>query len=249
MKLIDINCDLGEGVLISDCEQDATLMPYISSCNIACGGHAGNESIIRKSLLNARLHKLKIGAHPGYEDKENFGRISLAISINELIDSIKRQLDSFFNISSELNIAIHHIKFHGALYNDLEKKPKLSLALAQLLIQDYSEFKVYGLANGVFEKCCIDLNIDFIAEGFMDRTYTSTGLLTPRSEKNAMITAQDKSIAQAVLLASNKEVTTSDNQVIKPNVKTICLHGDNPNAVAIAKALHKELTYAGFIIQ
>jgi len=249
MKLIDINCDLGEGDSVIDCEHDAKLMPYISSCNIACGGHAGNESIIKQSLLNAQFHKLKIGAHPGYEDKENFGRISLVMSTEVLIDSIKRQLDSFFNISYELNISIHHIKFHGALYNDLEKKPILASALAQLLIRDYAELKVYGLANGEFEKCCTDLNIDFIAEGFMDRTYTSTGHLTPRSERNAMITEQDKSIAQAVLLAGNKEIITSDDQVIKPKVKTICLHGDNPDAIEIAKALNKELTQAGFIIQ
>ena len=121
MKYIDINCDLGEGKSLIDCEHDAMLMPYISSCNIACGGHAGNESIIKQSLLNAQKNGLKIGAHPGYEDKENFGRVSLDIKSEDLVSSIKKQLSLFLNISNQLGISIHHIKFHGALYNDLER--------------------------------------------------------------------------------------------------------------------------------
>lgn len=249
MKYIDINCDLGEGKSLNDSEQDAKLMPFISSCNIACGGHAGNESIIRQSLLNAKLHKLKVGAHPGYEDKENFGRVSIVIDIEQLVSSVKKQLDLFLRIASELNIAIYHIKFHGALYNDLEKQPKLASKLAQLLKRNYASLKVYGLANGEFEKQCTDLNIQFVSEGFMDRTYLSTGHLTPRSKENAVLTNQDQIIAQAVSLARNSEIITSDGEFITPKVKTICLHGDNPKAITIAKALHAELTSAGFFIQ
>jgi UPF0271 protein len=249
MKYIDINCDLGEGKSLIDCEHDAKIMPYISSCNIACGGHAGDESIIKQSLLNAKLNGLKVGAHPGYEDKANFGRISLDISVEEVVASIQKQLDLFLRIASELNIAIYHIKFHGALYNDLEKQPRLASKLAQLLKRNYASLKVYGLANGEFEKQCTDLNIEFVSEGFMDRTYLSSGHLTPRSEENAVLTEQDQSIAQAISLASNQEIKTSDGEIITPQVKTICLHGDNPEAITIAKALHIELTSAGFLIQ
>jgi len=249
MKYIDINCDLGEGKSLIDCEQDAKLMPYISSCNIACGGHAGDESIIKQSLLNAKLNGLKIGAHPGYEDKANFGRVSLDISVEEVVTSIQKQLDLFFRVSSELSLSIHHIKFHGALYNDLEKQPQLGSKLAELIKHNYLSLKVYGLANGIFEKQCVALGIEFIAEGFMDRTYLSSGHLTPRSKKNAVLTNQAKIIAQAVSLASNSEIITSDGEFITPKVKTICLHGDNPKAITIAKALHAELTSAGFFIQ
>ena len=249
MKYIDINCDLGEGKSLIDCEQDANLMPYISSCNIACGGHAGDESIIKQSLLNAQVNGLKVGAHPGYEDKKNFGRISLDISAAEIVSSIENQLSLFFNIANQLDISIHHIKFHGALYNDLEKKPELAYILAKLIKSNYPALKIYGLAHGVFEKQCNELGIDFIPEGFMDRTYQSTGHLTPRSEKNAVLTNQVHSIAQAISLASNQDIKTSDAKVIKPAVKTICLHGDNPEAVGIAKALYQELIDAGFLIK
>lgn len=249
MKCIDINCDLGEGKSLIDCAHDAKIMPYISSCNIACGGHAGDESIIKQSLLNASFYELKIGAHPGYEDKVNFGRVSLDISVEEVVTSIQKQLDFFIRISSKLNISIHHIKFHGALYNDLEKQPQLASKLAELIKFKYPSLKVYGLANGIFEKHCIALGIDFIAEGFMDRTYLSSGHLTPRSEENAVLTEQAQSIAQAISLASNQGIKSSDGKVITPQVKTICLHGDNPEAITIAKVLHFQLTSAGFLIQ
>ena len=249
MKYIDINCDLGEGKSLIDCEHDAMLMPYISSCNIACGGLAGNESIIKQSLLNAQKNGLKIGAHPGYEDKENFGRVSLDIKSEDLVSSIKKQLSLFLNISNQLEISIHHIKFHGALYNDLEKQPKLALTLAKLIKGNYPSLAVYGLANGIFAQTCNDLDIDFIAEGFMDRTYLSSGCLTPRSKKNAVLTDKAQSIAQAVSLANHQEIKASDGGVITPDVKTICLHGDNPEAIDIAKTLHEELTQAGLIIK
>ncbi|SFD02070.1 LamB/YcsF family protein [Pseudoalteromonas denitrificans] len=249
MKVIDINCDLGEGGCIDDCDLDAKLMQYISSCNIACGGHAGNEEIIRKSLLNAQLNGLKIGAHPGYADKKNFGRISLKISSDILLNSIQEQLDLFLKIASELDIHVEHIKFHGALYNDLEQNPDLASSLSSLIKQNYAYLKVVGLAGGLLEKKSRFLGLSFLPEGFMDRSYLSTGMLTPRSKANAMIEGRKNVINQALLLANNDPILTSDHQYIKPKVKTICLHGDNVNAISIAKNLNESLVKAGFIIK
>jgi UPF0271 protein len=232
---IDINCDLGEGETIADCEKDALLMPYISSCNIACGGHAGNQSTIATSLANAAKHQLKIGAHPGYADKNNFGRVSLELPIQELKDSLKQQINSFNKQADKQNIKLHHIKFHGALYNDIEADNQLALELATVCKKYFPSLELLGLADGNLEEACKKLNINFIKEGFMDRTYLSNGKLTPRGSQNAVIENRDEVVKQAIALASNQFVTTNTHNQLKIKVDSICLHGDNPNALAIAE--------------
>ena len=240
MVTIDINCDLGEGNTQQDCEQDALLMPFISRCNIACGGHAGNELTIRESLQNAKSNHLKIGAHPGYPDKENFGRRSINFPTDQLKQSLVSQIDLLLDIAEQENIEVDHIKFHGALYNDIENDPILAKEIASIIKQTYPSKKLLGLAEGELQQVCNDLDIEFLAEGFIDRSYLSNGKLTPRSEPGAVIENQIDNVNQAIALAINKSIRTSDNRAISPQVDTICLHGDNPQAIPLIKKICTE---------
>jgi UPF0271 protein len=228
--------------------QDAKIMPFISRCNIACGGHAGNELTMTLSLKNAAVHNIKAGIHPGYEDRDNFGRVSLKLPVGVLIHSLNNQIKRLIAIALEQRVILHHIKFHGALYNDVEQQAELADALSNFIYQHYPLYTVIGLAVGLFEKSCLAKGLIFIAEGFIDRRYRSNGKLTPRTEPGAVIVDQNKSLAQAKALALGKEIETSDQQFISPVVKTLCLHGDNPNAVVIAQALSNSLKNSGISI-
>ncbi len=249
IKRIDINCDLGEGTNKGDCRQEALLMPYISSCNIACGGHAGNQDTILSSLINASKHKLKVGAHPGYADQENFGRVSVSISQSELVISLKQQIDRLIFIAKKNDIKVNHIKFHGALYNDIEKDVPLAIYLAEFCRECYPLLRIIGLADGNLKKACRRLSLDFISEGFMDRTYLSNGKLSARKAEGAVLEKSNDVVNQALQIADKESVTTIDNNVIPLKVDSICLHGDNPNALVIARLLQQELEKKRFKIQ
>ena len=240
--IIDINCDLGEGYTRDDANKDAQLMSYISSCNIACGGHAGNLNTIEYAINDAVENKLKIGAHPGYPDPENFGRKTLSYSEKEVVVFLQQQMESFLNVASKNNVEINHIKLHGALYNDVEKNQGLAIIVANYIAESFPDYEVYGLAEGLFQKLCEEREIKFIPEGFMDRRYTLEKKLTPRTISNAVITEDTLCIEQAMALAKNESIKSITGELITPLVKTICLHGDNENALEIAGKLSKALS-------
>jgi UPF0271 protein len=238
---IDINCDLGEGCTPADGDNDALLMPYLSSCNIACGGHAGDLETIDYAIKNALDHQLKIGAHPGYPDQDNFGRNSLGLSANEIVESLRQQLYLFLGVVSKNSATLNHIKLHGALYNDVEINIELADVIADYFIEAFPEIKLYGLAQGQFQQVCEYRNLDFIPEGFMDRRYLPDGKLTPRTEPHAVITQDEICIQQAIALAKNESIESSTGVLISPRIETICLHGDNDNALTIARDLYQAL--------
>ncbi len=237
---IDINCDLGEGCTPADGDNDALLMPYLSSCNIACGGHAGDLETIDYAIKNALDHQLKIGAHPGYPDQDNFGRNSLGLSANEIVESLRQQLDLFLGVVSKNSATLNHIKLHGALYNDVEINIELADVIADYFFEAFPEIKLYGLAQGNFQKVCEDKNLNFIPEGFMDRRYQTDGTLMPRTETDAVMTQDKQCIQQALALARHQPIVSSTGALISPRVETICLHGDNENALTIVRELHQE---------
>lgn len=237
IKSIDINCDLGEGVNELDCQRDQLLMPYLSSCNIACGGHAGNQLTMELSLSNANASNLKIGAHPGYPDKRHFGRVSLDISTEELEKSVYSQIQALVNTARKTGGKVTYIKFHGALYNDIEKNDDLAMQMAEFCKRNFPKMSLLGLANGNLKQYCQTLRINFIAEGFMDRRYLANGKLSPRTQQGAVIEEKDVAIRQALALASGQPFLALDNSRIAIAADSICLHGDNPNAIEIAKSL------------
>ncbi len=237
---IDINCDLGEGSLPIDVDNDALLMPYLSSCNIACGGHAGNLETIETTIKKALHHQLKIGAHPGYPDQNNFGRSSSGLSASEVVESLRQQLDLFLEVVNKNNTTLNHIKLHGALYNDVEHDRELADVIVDYFIESFSHISVYGLAQGQFQNICEDKKLNFIPEGFMDRRYQTNGTLSPRTETGAVLTEDKQCIQQAIALARNQPIVSSTGALISPKVETICLHGDNENALPIIRELHQE---------
>jgi len=237
---IDINCDLGEGSSPQDGDNDALLMPFLSSCNIACGGHAGNVDTIDQAIKNALLHQLKIGAHPGYPDQANFGRDSLGFSVDEIIASLRDQLDLFLGVLNENKATLNHIKLHGALYNDVERDRALAVGIADYFVGDFPDVHIIGLAQGQFQSVCESKSIKFIPEGFMDRRYQTNGTLLSRAETGAVISEETQCIQQALALTRKQPVVSSTGALISPEVETICLHGDNINALSIVRQLHVE---------
>jgi UPF0271 protein len=239
---VDINCDLGEGENHLDCENDALLMPYITRCNIACGGHAGNELTMKLSVKNALKHNLIIGAHPGYPDRDNFGRVSINISFECIEASVLKQIFNLQKIVKELQLKLEHIKFHGALYNDIENNPQLAKKVADMIFEHYPTLCVICLADGLLMENCVKKNLNFLQEAFIDRRYLINKKLSPRAMQGSVIENQELAIEQAISLAFHKPIETIDKHWITLNAETLCLHGDNNSSLEIARKLNIALS-------
>lgn len=227
--MIKINCDVGEGV-----GNEKLLFNYITSCSIACGGHAGDANSMREILSLAKAFKVSAGAHPSYPDKTNFGRVSIDISKNDLIRSIREQIDQLIDISSEFDISLDHIKAHGALYNDCAKHPEL----AQTFLTAIGTYQlpIYAPYGSVIAEITKEHEVDVIYEGFADRMYNSDLSLVSRSSKNAIIN-NPKSVEDHVRLITGGFVKSKTGEKIPIKVETYCIHSDTDNAVEIAKHL------------
>ncbi|WP_105101942.1 5-oxoprolinase subunit PxpA [Microbulbifer pacificus] len=246
---IDINCDLGEGKSVADCERDATMMPFISRCNIACGGHAGNNTTMRLSVGHAKRNRLAIGAHPGYPDRENFGRISLAMERTALLASIREQIRALAGIAAEQQIELTHIKLHGALYNDAEADTQLAEDLVALIVREFPSLQILGLANAAMERAAQKFRQPFLREGFMDRRYLNDHQLSPRTQPGALIDDFDQCLDQVMALIHGSPFRSIDDELLLFHVDSICLHGDTPGAHSIARNLHQHLQLSGIQIR
>jgi UPF0271 protein len=236
MRSIDINCDLGEGKL-----NDASLMPCISSANICCGYHAGDEKITRATIKLALKNKVAIGAHPGFADKENFGRVELILPSHDYYALVMEQLILFKNIAAEEGATIHHVKAHGALYNLASKNVMVANELAKAVYDFDPNLIFYGLSNSNMLFIAETMGLRTASEVFADRTYEDDGSLTPRVKKNSVLTDPASVAKQALLLASEKQVMSTTGKSISVKADTICIHGDSPNAPGLAKAIHQRL--------
>ncbi len=236
---IDINCDLGESIEPDQWEKDALLMTYISSCNIACGGHAGNTQSIETSINNALKHKLKIGAHPSFPDKKNFGRKEMDISEKDLRGALRSQLNTFHSICKKQQAKIHHIKPHGALYNLAAKDIKLAVLISEEVSKVFKDIALMGLAHSLMTDAANQVGIPFINEGFMDRYYHASGQLVSRKHPLAVHTELKRCLEQATRLATRKTIQTLEGEYLELKVDSICLHGDHENALPVARQLHQ----------
>lgn len=233
---IDINCDMGEGML-----NDASLMPFISSANIACGYHAGNEDIIKRTIELALENNVAIGAHPSYNDRENFGRLSQSIALVELAELIGDQISLFEKITNQMGCKIHHVKLHGALYNDCAKDALLSKIVAQTIQAIDPSIMLYGLSGSHTIKEARAIGLRSVQEVFADRTYQANGQLTPRYLDHALITDPIESAKQVLSMVLDQELKADDGTMITVNAETVCIHGDHEAAVEIAKNLFNTL--------
>ena len=232
---MDINCDMGEGI-----GNDAALMPYITSANIACGFHAGNGDTIRRTIDLALQYNVSVGAHPSFRDKENFGRREMQMSPDKLYAIVIEQLIKIDLIAREKGASLHHVKPHGALYNMAARDATLARIIAQAAMDFNEDIVLYGLSGSHLISEAKALGLKTASEVFADRTYQDDGRLTPRTQSNALIDDEQK-CTQQVLQMLNGTVTTTSGQVIAISAETICIHGDGKNALRVAKAIHQAL--------
>jgi UPF0271 protein len=225
MKNFDINVDVGEGYLI---END--LMPLIQSCNIACGGHAGSDIEIIKCISLAKIHQVKIGAHPSYPDKENFGRTSIQIDEKSLAISIENQLIRFIRHLKSLK-DLHHIKPHGALYNDCFKDKKIAKIFINVVLKVCPEVILFTLPESELERQAKKKGIKVWREAFLDRGYKENGQLQEREKPGAIISDVSAMHSQLKGLINKNKLQTIKGDWISIKADTICFHGDHPNVL------------------
>ena len=240
---IDINCDVGEGMI-----NEHLLMPYISSCNIACGGHFGDAISIDKTINLAIENNVLIGAHPSFPDKENFGRKVMNISKEELHNSIKDQLNLFLERLSKFNQSLHHIKPHGALYNLISVDEKLAVNFIEAIQKYMKNAFLYVPDNSVIEKIALKNNIKIKYEVFADRNYNDDLTLVSRNQKKALITDPEEVLKHIYKMVSDKKVKTIFGIEKEIKADTFCIHGDNKNAFEILKYVLKNSSKKGIEI-
>ncbi len=240
---VDLNCDLAEGM-----PNDALIMPFISSANIACGYHAGDAQLMEKTVELCLTHKVAIGAHPGFNDKSNFGRVDMNLSENELYDLMSGQLHILQDICRQQGTDLHHVKPHGALYNMAARSKHISHVLVQAVKDFNPNLIFYGLSGSCMIEEAKSLNLAAASEVFADRTYQEDGSLTPRSNPNALIEDLEQAILQVMRMVKQKRVTATKKE-IDIVAETICIHGDGSHAVEFSKHLNGMLREAGVIIK
>ena len=222
----DLNCDLGE---LEDAVLEARLMEQVTSANIACGGHAGGEAAMERTVRLALAHNVNIGAHPGYPDRANFGRLEIPMSEEEIEDTVLWQIGRLGAVTERLGAAIVHVKPHGALYNVAVNNHAVARAIGSAVGEWNPRVRIFGLAGSPMLDVWRELGLQPVAEGFADRRYESDGTLRSRKLPGALITDPAEAAAQALRLARAGAV------------ETICVHGDTPGAPDILKACRSAL--------
>lgn len=249
---IDLNCDMGEGM-----DSDASIFPFISSANIACGGHAGDDDTMRRSVELALRHGVAIGAHPSYPDKANFGRVDIlgaAVTVEELPAIIAEQLQRLSAICREFGTPMKHVKPHGALYNRAAKDAVISKLICRTILDFDPSLSLYGLSGSEMRRQADDMGLRFISEVFADRTYQPDGSLTPRTQSHALINDPAQTLQQVLKMVKEGrvDVYTKDGTPsgeVTLSAETICLHGDGEHAAEFAQMIHDNLSAAGVIIR
>lgn len=233
----DLNCDMGEGI-----GNDEAIMPFITSVNIACGYHAGDETTMRTTVMMAKKAGVAIGAHPSFLDRKNFGRTEIKdISPQKVYDLVAAQIKIIYKIAADCNTHLHHVKPHGALYNMAAKDPAVSMAIAHAIYDFDKTLVLFGLSGSYSISEAKALGIKTASEVFADRTYQEDGSLTPRTKPKALIEDEEQSVMQVIQMIKKGTVTSTSGKKVPIAAETICLHGDGKNAVAFARAIHKKL--------
>ncbi len=227
---MDLNADLGEGA-----DDDAALMALLTSANICCGHHAGSEAISRETIVLAKRAKLSIGAHPGYPDREQFGRREQQHSEDAYIDMALAQILDLIKYADDLQMTVKYVKPHGAWYNQACRDANMARPLVKVCAS--LSLPIVGLPGSQLERCAKEIGVPFFAEGFVDRRYRPDGSLVPRSEPNAHIEDPAEAIAQL------------DWLIRKRGVRTICIHGDSPHALAFATKVREAILAKGHILK
>jgi UPF0271 protein len=245
MKRIDLNCDMGEvPKAITDGTQES-LMPSLTSVNIACGGHAGDSQTMKATIEQALRWKLDIGAHPGYPDRANFGRLELQLPPEEIADSVLEQVRALAAVADECCARVTHVKPHGALYNQAATNRVIAQAIADGVAHWSRDVALVGLAGSLMLDVFREAGFRVAAESFADRRYEADGTLRSRKFDDSLLRDPAEAAQQALRIAERGSVVARGGTEIATSAQTICIHGDTPGAPAIAAAVAKTLQQAG----
>jgi UPF0271 protein len=239
-RSIDINCDMAEGMGNED-----ELMPWISSANIACGFHAGNEDLMKETVDLCLKYNVSIGAHPSFPDRENFGRTNMSLPLAQVAGIVCEQVELLKKIAGRQGATLHHVKPHGALYNMAAKDAELAHRISMAIKQIDDSLMLYGLSQSVMIKEAAKLNLKAANEVFADRRYQPDGTLTPRTSPLALIINEQEAILQVLSLVNENKVKTVTGEYIPLKADTICLHGDGKHAVDFARLIYAKLMDEG----
>ncbi|WKV11653.1 5-oxoprolinase subunit PxpA [Marivirga harenae] len=239
MASIDINCDLGESFGQFSMGNDDAIFPYISSCNIACGFHGGDPLHIENTIKKAIYYDVQIGAHPSYPDLAGFGRRKIRLSSDELKATIKYQIAALQGMVKSLGGELKYVKAHGALYNTIAHDKKEAEVFLKAVNEINPSLAILGLAGSPFQEFTRKFGFKFIREGFLDRKYQEDGQLMSRKEEGSVLQSVEESIEQFQSIVKNGEAKTASGRKINLEVDSLCIHGDNPLAEDILKAIHQ----------
>ena len=248
MLSVDLNCDMGESFGAWRMGDDATLMDYVSSVNIACGFHAGDPSVIRRTIETAIEKNVAVGAHPSFPDLQGFGRRAMKLSEQEIFDIVLYQVAALKGMCEALGGQLRHVKPHGALYNQAAADQTTAEAIAKAVRAIDENLIFYGLANSFLISEAERIGLKTASEVFADRTYQSGGALTPRAEANALIETVEKSCEQVLEMVTAQTVTTLNGERISIKADTVCIHGDGARALEFARAINQTLGGKGIRI-
>lgn len=235
---VDLNCDMGESFGAYSIGNDEAILPYITSANIACGFHAGDAAVMKRTVRLALGYGVAIGAHPGLPDIQGFGRRKLVISVEEAYDMVVYQIGALYGFVKSEGGILNHVKPHGALYNMAAADPALAEAIAEAVYKVDPSMVLYGLSGSELIKAGAKTGLSVANEVFADRTYQNDGTLTARGMVNALITDEDLAVAQSLRMVKEGVATTVNGADISIIADSICIHGDGAHAELFAAKLH-----------
>lgn len=244
MKHVDLNVDLAEG-----CGNDERLLQLVSSANVACGLHAGDYNEMRKAIHWAKENGVRVGAHPSFPDRENFGRTPMHLPDDELKACLRYQLGAVKALCQAENVPLHYVKPHGALYNQAAKDPALARLIAETVKSFDPNLKLMGLSGSLMLTVAAEVGLGVIAEVFADRHYLADGSLVPRTRPDALVESDEKAIAQVLQMVEQQAVTSVEGFTIPIQADSICLHGDGAHAVEFAEKIRIALAERHIQIQ
>lgn len=245
MKLVDLNCDLGESFGNYICGMDEEILPYITSANVACGFHASDPVVMQKTVKLAKENHVSVGAHPGFQDLVGFGRRNMSLTPAEITAIIVYQIGALSAFCSANGMKLKHVKPHGALYNMAAKDPAIAMAICEGIYSVDKQLILLAPSFSQMAKAAHSLGLPTASEVFADRAYEEDGSLVARSKPGAMITNEEEAIARVLKMVEKGTVTAITGKEIELEVDSICIHGDSPAALAFARSIHGALTEAG----
>jgi 5-oxoprolinase (ATP-hydrolysing) subunit A len=249
MRSIDLNCDMGEmPEAIANGTQES-LMPFLTSVNVACGGHAGDENTMRATIEQALLWKLAVGAHPGYPDRANFGRLELHMAASAIGDAVFAQVRALGEVAARCGTRLVHVKPHGALYNQAARERTIAEAIVAGVARFSRDLILVGLAGTPMLDAFRESRFPVAAEAFADRRYEADGSLRSRRYEDALIRDPAEAGRQALSIVERGRAMARDGSEVVVDAQTICIHGDTPGAPKIAEAVAQTLRQAGILLR